>query len=212
MNFIDILLLIPLAYAAWKGFSKGFIIELFTLLAFFVGIYAGINFSDYASAKLTQEFELEGTYLPILAFTLTFIVVGAIVFFAGKAIEQVVRVTALTPMNKMAGLTFGTLKMVYILSILLVIIESYDEKKKWFESETKEASLLYTPVKAVSYYTVPGLKNSTIFIQNAFKEEADSTGLTVNQVLKAKEVADSLGLDAKDAHQIYRIHQKYVKE
>jgi membrane protein required for colicin V production len=49
MNSIDILLIIPLVYAAWKGFKHGLIIEVFTLLALFVGIYVGIHFSDFMS-------------------------------------------------------------------------------------------------------------------------------------------------------------------
>ena len=47
MNFIDVLILIPVIYAAWKGFKHGLIIEVFTLLALVVGIYAGIHFSDF---------------------------------------------------------------------------------------------------------------------------------------------------------------------
>lgn len=209
MNFIDVLLIIPITYAAWVGFRKGFIVELFTLLAFFVGIYAGINFSDYAAEKLVKEFELDETYVSITAFTLTFLAVGALVFFAGKAIEQVVKVTALSPMNKAAGLGFGVLKMAYILSVVLIIVESYDEKKKWFDPETKEESLLYTPVKALGVYTIPGVEESTIFVKNAFKDESDSTGLSIDQILRAKEIADSLGIDANDAKEIYQIHQEY---
>ena len=49
MNFLDILILIPIAYGAYKGFKHGFVIELFTLLAILVGIYVGINFSDYVA-------------------------------------------------------------------------------------------------------------------------------------------------------------------
>jgi hypothetical protein len=56
------------------------------------------------------------------------------------------------------------------------------------------------------------LANSTIFLGNALKEEKDSTGLTVQQILRAKEVADSLGIDAQDAKTILEIHQKYGKE
>jgi hypothetical protein len=49
-------------------------------------------------------------------------------------------------------------------------------------------------------------------MKNALKPETDSTGLTIDQVLRAKEVADSLGLDASDAKQILEIHEKYGKK
>lgn len=209
MNFIDIILLIPLAYAAWKGFKKGFIIEIFTLLAFFVGIYSGIHFSDYAAGKLTDNFEANSPYLPTVSFTLTFLAVGALVFFAGKSIEQVVKITALSPMNKMGGLVFGMLKMLLILSVLLSLVESYSEKNNLISQKSRNESTLYHPVKSVGLYTVPGLRLSTIFIENTLKSQSDSTGMTVQQVFRAKEIADSLGLKPKDAIELYDIYKKY---
>ncbi len=209
MNFIDILLIIPIAYTAWKGFKKGFIIEVFTFLAFFVGIYAGVHFSDYASKSLSDNFDIGNTYLPTIAFTITFLVIGAIVYFAGKAIEQVVKITALSPMNKMGGMVFGALKMLLILSVLLSVVESYSEKNEMLSKEKRDASVLYKPVKAIGLYTVPGLKSSTIFIENALQPESDSTGLTVQQVFRAKEIADSLGIEPKDAIELHDLYKKY---
>ena len=104
---------------------------------------------------------------------------------------------------------FATIKSLYIVSVLLVLVESYDEKSKFFPEKTKSNSLLYAPVKDISTETVPALGESTIFLKNALHNETDSTGLTVDQVLRAKEIADSLGIDAGDAKQILEIHRKY---
>jgi membrane protein required for colicin V production len=209
MNFLDILLIIPLIYAAYKGFKHGFIIELFTLLALLVGIYVGIHFSDATASWLKETFSFESTYLPVIAFTITFLGVGAMIYFGGKMVEKMVKVVQLSPVNKVFGIIFSSLKMLYILSVLLVLIESYDEKGDFFPEKTKNESLLYSPVKAISTTTVPALSNSTIFLKNAMKAETDSTGLTIDQVLRAKEVADSLGIDASDAQKIKEIHDKY---
>lgn len=209
MNYLDLALLIPLAYAAWKGFRKGFVIEVFTLLAFFFGIYAGVHFSDYTAEKIAGEITINNTYLPTIAFTITFLVVGAVVFFAGKAVEKIVQITALSPMNKMGGLVFGSLKMLLIISVLFSIIESYSEKNDLISEETREESMLYEPVKAVSLYTVPGLRVSKIFIQNALQPVSDSTGLEAKELYKAKEIADSLNITITDAKQLYEIHKKY---
>ena len=73
----------------------------------------------------------------------------------------------------------------------------------------KKAIFFQRKPKAISTTTVPALSNSTIFLKNAMKAETDSTGLTIDQVLRAKEVADSLGIDASDAQKIKEIHDKY---
>lgn len=209
MNVIDIVLLIPLCYAAWVGFKKGFVIELFTLLALLVGLYAALNFSHFAERKLTNEFDLDHLYLTPVAFLVTFLAVGAGVYFLGKVIEKMLTITLLSPLNKVAGIVFSMVKMVYILSVILLLFESFDERKHWVKTDIKEKSILYHPIQDLGKNTIPGISSSTIFLQNALKEEKEETGLTVEQILRAKEVADSLGIDASDAKEIYRIHQEY---
>lgn len=212
MNFLDVLLISPLIYAGYKGFKHGLIIEVFTLMALFLGLYAGINFSDFVAGKLKDVFGWDSPYAPTICFTVIFLGIGAMVYFAGVMIQRIVRVVNLSLIDKFFGVFFGVLKMTYILSVILVLIESYDEKGDFFPDEKKDGSLLYHPVKNLSTYTVPGLDNSTIFIKNAFKEESDSTGLTVHQVLRAKEVADSLGIDANDAVEIKRVYDGHVEK
>lgn len=165
MNYLDILLFIPLIIGAWRGFKKGFVIELFTLLALLVGIYAGIHFSDFMSDILSEQVGLTSQYLPAIAFTITFLGVGAMVFFGGKMIEKLIKVVALSPVNKVAGLIFGLLKMLYITSALLVILESIDEKNDFIPEDLKESSLLYEPVKGTALNTIPALKHSSLFLE-----------------------------------------------
>ena len=212
MNFIDIAILIPLVYAGWKGFKYGLIIEIFTLMALVMGIYAGIHFSDYASKFLKESLEWNSEYLPVVAFTITFLAVGAMVYFGGKAIERVVRFTGLSPINKTFGIIFSIIKMGYFMSVLIVLVESYDEKNDFFPEETKKESLLYEPVKNLSTKTIPGITESTIFLKNALKEETEKTQMTVDQILRAKEVADSLGIDASDAIKLKEVYDKYEKD
>lgn len=209
MNFIDVLLLIPIFYAVYKGFKNGFIIEICTLLALLVGIYAGIHLSDGTANLLKSNWNFDSEYMPVIAFTITFLGIGALVFFGGKMLEKVVDVAHLTPLNKFLGVLFSLIKIIYFISVFVVLLESYDEKGDFIKEETKSESLLYEPIKELSLTTIPRLKESTIFLTNAFKAEQDSTGMTVQQILRAKEVADSLGIDANDAMELKRVYDEY---
>lgn len=209
MVFVDILILIPLIYAAWKGFQHGIIIEVFTLLALFVGIYAGIHFSDYTAKWLRETFSWESDYLPVIAFTFTFLGIGAMVYFAGKMIEQAAKVTNLSPANKFFGILFSLLKMTYFISVFFVLLESYDDKGHFIPQKMKDESMLYVPVSKVSTSLTPALKESTIFLKN--KLYADSTSLTRDESLRAIELADSLGIDNKEDSVLFRVYQQYGK-
>lgn len=199
MNFIDIIIIIPLVYASWVGFRKGLIIEVFTLLALLVGIYAGIHFSDWTSNLIVSNIEIEGKYLPVVAFTLTFLAVGAMVFFAGKMIERMVKVVNLSPVNKILGLFFGVVKMLYTLSILIILIETYDERGSFIPNELKEESLFYHPVRVTASATIPAIEESSIWLKNNIDSELmQEHDMSLEDVRKLKRTADSLGLTLED--------------
>ncbi len=80
-------------------------------------------------------------------------------------IEQALKIVALGTVNKFAGLFFGAVKMIFILSAGLVILESYDEKSQFIPSDLKADSLLYLPVKSTSLNAIPAPKYSDLFIK-----------------------------------------------
>lgn len=206
MNFIDVLLLVPLGYAAWQGFKKGFIIEVFTLLALLVGIYAGIHFSDWTAKVIKGNVDMEDSYLPVVAFTLTFLAVGAMVYFAGKMLERMIKVVNLSPVNKILGIFFGLIKMVYTLSIVLILVETYDERGDFLPEEQKEASFLYYPIKVVAAATIPAIEESAIWLKNNYTDATENeNGVTVHDMLRLKEVADSLGITVEDVIRLKEI-------
>ena len=168
MNFLDILIICLLIYAGWKGFKKGFIIELFTFLALFIGLYAGIHFSDLIAGFFIERFDMDpsSSTLPILSFVLVFLAIGAMIYFLGKTLEKVVKVVQLSLLNKLLGVVFSILKMVFIVGVLLLLAESYDEKNEFVSQESKDASLLYYPFQNTVTTCIPAFEESTLFLKN----------------------------------------------
>lgn len=203
MNFVDIILLVPLLWGAWKGFKKGLIIELFTLLALLVGIYAAINFSDFTADKINGSFAMEDKYLPVIAFTLTFLVVGALIFFAGKMIEKMVQIINLSTVNKLLGLFLGMVKMIYTLSVLIILIETYDERGDFIPADIKNESFMYTPVKNIALYTIPAVEESRIWLKNNMKSDT-TNNFSLQDIIHLKEQADSLGIDIDDLKELQK--------
>lgn len=165
MNFIDILIIVLLGYAAWKGFKKGFIIELFTFLALFLGLYAGIHFSDFISNVLRENLGMTSDYVPAISFTIIFLAVGAMVYFGGKAIEKVIKIIQLSLVNKLLGIFFSVLKMIFIMGAVILLIESYNEKSDFISEETKSNSLFFYPVKKTVTLCIPAFEESTLFLK-----------------------------------------------
>jgi membrane protein required for colicin V production len=168
MNYLDIILILPLLYGAWKGYKKGLIIELFTLLALLVGLYAAINFSDYMVEILKDNLEMTGKYVPVVAFICTFLIIGAMVYFLGKVLEKAIKVVQLSAINKFGGICFGVSKMLMVSGVIVVVLESIDQRNDFISGELKETSLLYEPFKRITLTTIPAVKESPLLKEDSF--------------------------------------------
>jgi len=157
MNFLDIILIIPIIWLAYKGFKKGLIIELTSLLALVLGVYLAYYFSDYAADFLRDTFDVGKKYMPIISFALTFIVVVIAVFIIGKMLEKFVDIILLGFINKIAGSFFGILKAVFILSIIIYIINGFDHNHNIISNKLRDNSLLYNPISSVAEIILPKL-------------------------------------------------------
>jgi membrane protein required for colicin V production len=148
MNIIDIILIIPIIWFMYQGFKKGFIIELASLIALILGIYAALYSSNYATDFLKNNLKLEGEYLPIISFILTFVVVVIIVYVIGKIIERFIDIIALGFINRIFGGLFGILKAAVFLSIVILIINHFNDDL--ISHEKKEGSFLYEPIAEIA--------------------------------------------------------------
>ncbi len=148
MNIIDLILIIPILWFAYTGFKRGLIIELASLVALILGIYAALYFSFYIEDFLDKVLNMGPKYRAIVAFIMTFVVVIVVVHIIGKILEKLINLVALGFLNKMAGGLFGILKGAVFLSIILLIINHFDDQL--ISQEKKEGSLFYKPVAGIA--------------------------------------------------------------
>jgi membrane protein required for colicin V production len=162
MNFIDILIVIPIIFGAYRGFKNGLVLEVFLLLALFVGLFVGINFSEFFSDKLKLWFGWDNQYLPIITFSIIFIAIGAMIYFLGITLDKLIKAVKLTLVNKIFGSVFSSIKTLYFVSITLILISAFDKKGTFIPEKAREGSLLYQPTISFSTNTVPGFSESNI--------------------------------------------------
>lgn len=150
-TYFDIILTIPLLWGIYRGFCKGFIIELASLIALALGVYGGIKFSGYTSALLQENSGLNNQYLPVISFAVTFILLVIGVHLLAKLIETFVNIASLKLVNKIAGALFGLFKAGLIIFILLFILKATDEKLKWLPVDLKTESYFYRASERIPF-------------------------------------------------------------
>lgn len=158
MNIIDIIFLIPILWFTYKGFTKGLIIELATLLALLVGIYIAANFSNYTANFLIEKLDFHSKYMSIISFAITFLGIVVLAMLFGKTIEKLINLLMLSFINKLAGAVFGLIKITFIISVLIMIIGNLDIEDKIISSKLQEDSFLYRPIKKIGPALFPMVK------------------------------------------------------
>jgi membrane protein required for colicin V production len=162
MNYLDIILLIPLLWGLYKGFTKGLIVEAASLIAFGLGVWGAINFSQALANKLKIWVAWETQYLQLIAFAITFLGILIMVFFIAKLVERLAESIALGPLNKAGGAAFGVLKFALMISVLIFVINAIEKSYPFISFKTKEESLLYKPIGKVAPMIIPALDSKKL--------------------------------------------------
>lgn len=153
MNFADIAIVVAVLFGGYMGFRKGLVIELCTVVAFVLGIYAGIKFSHIISSWILHF--NASKYVPLIAFGICFLAVLILVFFIGKWLERFVKISLLKPIDRILGGVFGMAKYILIISVLLLFFEKWNQIDPVILSELKKGSLLYEPMTELATRITP---------------------------------------------------------
>lgn len=153
MNYLDIIISIPLLWGAINGFRKGLIIEVASLIALIAGVYGAIEFSYFISGYLSDYVDWSPRIMHMASFCLTFLGIVFAVHLIARAIQRIAKLAALGTINRVLGIVFGTLKYLVIVAIIIYLTNSVNSRYKFIEQETIDKSLFYKPLVSV----VPGI-------------------------------------------------------
>src|SRR6185312_13039700 len=87
---IDIAFAIVMILAIFKGLSKGFIVGIFSLLAFIIGLAAALKLSVVVANYLSKNIISATKWLPVISFLLVFIVVVLLVGLGARILKKTV--------------------------------------------------------------------------------------------------------------------------
>ena len=174
MNYLDIIIAIILLLFGFKGFRKGFIIEVVTLLAFVVGIYGAMHFSDFTADHLKDVMEIDPKFLNTVAFVLTFVLLVILVNVIGHLLTKAVKAMNLHFWNKLGGAVFGLAKGLLLCSTFVLVVNNL----QWFgvvKEEVRKESLLYPYVEMTVPYLYKGFDLVKGYAKEMLPEEETET-------------------------------------
>jgi membrane protein required for colicin V production len=124
LSAIDIVILLLLLLGAYKGFSKGLLLEVIGILAFFVALVAGFKLLHWAMKLLSEHVSISESFLPYAAFLLLFAAIVIGINLMGKALKRVLDMTFMGTFDNLAGAIIGLFKWALAISIFIWLIDS----------------------------------------------------------------------------------------
>jgi membrane protein required for colicin V production len=172
MNLLDLFILLPLAWGAWKGFRRGLVFEVLMLIGLVLGIYVAFKFSGLLHGLVASLFHAEGAVIPVISFVVVFLTIMLVTVLLARLLESVLKATALQPVNKVAGAAFGVLKYALIVSVILWLLKGLDPYWHFINKDTRRESVLYKPILNVSAFIRPALDDiREEFIEHVGEDE-----------------------------------------
>ena len=152
MNYIDISIIGLVFFGAFKGFSKGFIVEVASLIALILGLIGALLFSS--SLEILLESFVDNDQIPPagVLFALIFIAIIIGVNLLAKFLTRVLKIAALGGINRVLGAVFGGLKFVLIISTIFIIMDQFQFLFSMMNEDIMENSQFYEPVKKIGKY------------------------------------------------------------
>lgn len=163
---IDIIVIILLIIACIKGFQKGLIIAVFSVVAFVIGLAAALKLSTVVAEYLKTSVNITAKWLPFISFALVFIGVIVLVKLGAKLIEKTVQLALLGWVNRIGGILFYATLYLIIFSVFLF----YAEKIKLFQSGSIQSSVTYPYIHNTGPFIINGIGKIIPLFKDMFQD------------------------------------------
>lgn len=163
---IDIVFLLCMLLALVKGYSKGFIIALFSVVGFIVGLAAAIKLSAFVAGKLSEHLPNAGKWLPAISFLLVFIAVVVLINMGAKLIQKTIEMVLLGWVNRIAGIILYAL----LYSIFISVFLFYAVQLHILSPETVAASAVYPFIEPLAPAVINGIGKVIPIFKDLFEQ------------------------------------------
>lgn len=145
MNAFDIVIIIIFGFCIIRGFFRGLIKELSSIIGVLGGFYAAYTYYTRVAIPLFGWIQND-SYRNILSFLIIFCAVFIITGILGIIIKYILNITLLGWADRICGTGFGLIKGVLIVSVLLIAFTTFLPKG----APVIKKSLLAPHVRVVS--------------------------------------------------------------
>ena len=166
---IDVLFLLFMVLAVFRGVRHGFIISVCSAIAIFIGLAAAIRLSASVAASVSTSAHLSYRWLPVLTFILIFVGVVILVRLGARMLEKAVDLAMMGWLNKLGGIILYLFIYLFVYSIFLF----YLTKMNFIKKETISVSHTYSLIEPFGPKAIDMIGSVVPVFKNIFHDLTD---------------------------------------
>ena len=137
---LDIIFAVLIVFAVLKGYQRGLIIGLFSLIAVIIGLAAAMKLSVVIADYLGKAVNISDKWMPVVSFAVVFLLVILLIRLGAKLIEKTVEMAMMGWLNKIGGIILFAAIYITVFSVLVF----YAEQLKLLQQDTIDKSVAYS--------------------------------------------------------------------
>ena len=144
VNWLDVLLLLPLLVGLVRGLMRGFISEVIALVVVVLGVLGARLWVKPLSAFILAQFAWPQGVCDVVAYTLLFLAIAIALSILARLLNKFLRAIHLGWANKLLGALFGIIKYGVIVLVVVFIMDKTNQSFHWLdEAQIVKTSVIY---------------------------------------------------------------------
>jgi len=181
MNVIDITILVILGFFCLKGFFRGIIMEVFTLLGLLAAYVIALREMNIVAVWINRLVSLPSLFTSTVSFFLIFLVISLLCHWLAGLIRHVTRWSFLGWIDRSGGMVFGLFKGALVASLLALLISLISSSPEMRREENN--SFLFRPVRSIAPTVFNFLKKTIPQTKDFYDEIKEGLSNTSKQIV-----------------------------
>ena len=144
MNWLDVILVLPLVVGLVRGLMRGFISEIIAIMVVILGVLGAKLGAPAFSTWLLAQFAWPQGVCDIVAYTLIFLGIAILLSVLARVLYKFIRAIHLGWANRLLGGAFGVAKYGILVLIAVFVMDRTNQSFHWLdEAPVVKTSVVY---------------------------------------------------------------------
>lgn len=151
MTVIDIIIIVLLALAVFKGIKDGLVRQVGGIAGLILGIFLAGRFSAFLAGWMHQWIDASESAVKAVSFAVIIIVVCLCMYLLGRLLEKIIKITTLGWINRLLGVVLSICTVVLLIGAVISLIEYINST--WFVLVPQEQLAKSKSIQIISSVT-----------------------------------------------------------